>query len=259
MYGSDPQHNWWFEDEVSSFATAFSTRAPGVTISWSPGDNQTPAAAAVIAARAPAWGRLYRITADFHDTGGITALQAHLATAAFFAPLIGANGSYPDLDMLPFGRQASATGPRPNLFSADEQRLVMTLWSIARAPLILGSALPLAADDDLTLSLFNPAVLDVNARSCRNAPTVVLPPPSGPSNVTQLFAWSASAPEGDATILALFNTRDTTANVSAASGVPRGCVTNVWSGAAEGALDDTGVLTRELALHAAGMWRVGAC
>ena len=245
---------------VESFATAFALRAPTVTISWSPGGDQTPAAGALIAAHAPAWGRLYRVTGDFHDTGGSAALAAHLETAAFFAPLIGINGSYPDLDMLPFGQQAGDKGqpPRANLFSADEQRLIMTLWSITRAPLILGAVLPLAADDNLTLSLFNEAVLDVNARSCRNAPTVVLPSP-GSKNVTALYAWTASAPEGDATLLAMFNMQEGAANVSAASGVPGGCVTDVWSGERDGTLDDTGVLTRELPASAAGLWRVGPC
>jgi len=260
MYSSsNPPRRWWFLDDVESFARAFAARAPGVTISWSPGGDMTPAAGAVIAAHAPAWGRLYRITGDFHDSDGVAALQRHLDTVAFFAPLIGVNGSFVDLDMLPFGQQASPAGPRANLFSADEQRLIMTLWAITRAPLILGAVLPPAPGDALTLSLFNAAVLDVNARSCRNFPTVVLPSPGGGSNVTALYAWTAAAPEGDAALLALFNVRDAAANVSAASGVPGGCVRDVWTGAAEGALDETGVLTRELAPHAAGMWRVGAC
>jgi alpha-galactosidase len=253
-------HLWWFESEVEAFARAFSARAPKTTISWSPGGGQTPAAGAVIAAHAPAWGALYRITPDFHDTGGLAALTEHLETAAFFAPLIGANGSFPDLDMLPFGQQAGGAGspPRSNLFTADEQRLIMTLWSIARAPLILGAVLPLAPDDNVTLALFAPAVLDVNARSCRNAPTVVLPSPTS-SNVTALFAWTASAPDGDATLVALFNVRSESSSVSAASGVPRGCVVDVWTGAAEGALDDKGVLTRTVPAGGAGLWRVGAC
>ena len=259
MYGSAPNKYWWWEDDVRSFATAFSSRAPNVTISWSPGDNQTPQGGALIAAHGPAWGTLYRITGDFHDSGGVAALAGHLDTASFFAPLIGVNDTFPDLDMLPFGQQASKFGgPRQNLFSADEQRLIMTLWSIARAPLVLGAVLPLAPNDTTTLPLFRASVLDVNARSCRNAPTVVLPSPSGGSNTTALYAWAASAPEGDAAIVALFNLRDAPANVSAASGFPGGCVTDLWTDAAEGAVDATGVLTRSLAPRAAGLWRVGA-
>ena len=260
--------NWWYLDEVESFATAFSLRAPSVTISWSPGDSQTPAAGAVIAAHAPAWGKLYRITGDFHDYGGVASLQAHLETAAFFSPLIGANGSFPDLDMLPFGQQKAYNSSlssrhsfhsRPNLFTPNEQRLIMNLWGITRSPLILGAVLPLAPDDNLTLSLFNPGVLDVNAHSCRNAPTVVLPAPGStqPNNVTALFAWTASSPDGTATIVALFNLRDQPTNVSAATGVPGGCVTDVWTGARVGVLEASGVLTMELEPISSGMWMVG--
>jgi len=257
-------YTWWYEDEVAEFAAAFASRAPGVEISWSPGGDGrfTPAAGAVLAAQAPAWARMYRVTDDFHDTGGVTTLAHHFDSAAFMAPLIGANGSFPDLDMLPFGLQAGDGGgrppPRANLFSPDEQRLIMTLWAMARAPLVLGAVLPPAADDNLTLSLVsNAAVLDVNARSCRNAPTPVIPV-GYPPNVTALYAWTAAAPDGNAVIVALFNLRDTAANVSAASGVRGGCATNLWTGAAEGTSDPISTaVTRELPPRAAGMWRVG--
>lgn len=59
MYGG-PNHYWWYEPDVRSFATSFASHAPNVTISWSPGDNQTPQGGALIAAHAPAWGSLYR-------------------------------------------------------------------------------------------------------------------------------------------------------------------------------------------------------
>ena len=92
---------WWYEDEVTAFATAFAARAPGVEISWSPGGDGrfTPAAAAVLASHAPAWARQYRVTDDFHDTGGAAELLRHFASAAFLSPMIGVGASYPDLDV----------------------------------------------------------------------------------------------------------------------------------------------------------------
>ena len=262
MFGG-PSHDWWFEDEVNSFATAFAARAPNIDISWSPGNAQSPAGGAYIAAHAPAWGNMYRITNDFHDNEGTDTLLQHLDVAAFFAPLIGVNGSFPDLDMLPFGLQSggeNAAGqrlpPRQNLFTEDEQRLVMTLWAMTRAPLMLGTVLPLPANDTLTLSLVgNAAVLDINARSCRNAPTPVLQT----TNTTALYAWTASAPEGDAIIVALFNMRDQATNVSAATGVPGGCVTNVWTSASDGTLDSSGLITKLIAPRASGLYSVGTC
>jgi alpha-galactosidase len=253
---------WWFEDEVAAFATAFAARAPEVAISWSPGGKGfSTAAAQVLASHAPAWGSMYRVCGDFHDNGGASALFEHFSQAAYMAPWIGVGNSYPDLDMLPFGRQAGPTpSGRVNLFTPDEQRLVMTLWAITRAPLILGAVLPPDANDTLTLSLVsNAAVLDVNENSCGNAPTPPLPRHGG-DNLTALYAWTADAPTADgATFVALFNMQENNATVTAATGGGGQCVTNLWTGAAEGPLDGSGVISRELPTHAAGLWRVAPC
>ena len=48
-------------------------------------------------------------------------------------------GAWPDADMLPLGRLA--LGKRDTKFTPDEQRTLMTLWSIARSPLIMGGDL----------------------------------------------------------------------------------------------------------------------
>lgn len=255
----DSSTRWWYEDEVATFATQFSNFAPGITISWSPGDDMNPAAASVISAKAPAWGRMYRITPDFHDLNGVKGLMQHLETAAFMAPFIGVNDSFPDLDMLPFGLQAGAPDghPRANNYTADEQRLIMTLWAVTRAPLILGAFLPLAADDNLTLSLVsNAAVLDINARSCQNAPTVVYPTTG--TNSTGLYGWTALDGDGGI-VVALFNVRDVAANMSASSGLPLGCVSDVWTGESQETLDKSGLLTRVIAPHASGLFRVAKC
>ena len=135
----------------------------------------------------------------------------------------------------------------------------MTLWAIARAPLILGAALPPVASDELLSVVGNAAVLDVNANSCRNAPTPVLPSARN-RNVTALYAWTADAAAGDATFVALFNVRGEAANVTASTGAGGACLTDLWSGAADGTLDASGVITREIPAFAAGLWRAGgAC
>ncbi len=51
----------------------------------------------------------------------------------------------------------------PNFLSRDEQRTIMTLWAIARCPLMFGGHLP--ASDAWTLSLItNPEVLAIDQR-----------------------------------------------------------------------------------------------
>lgn len=82
-------------------------------------------------------------------------------------------------------------------FSQDEQHTLMTLWSIARSPLIIGGNLP--NNDALTLSLLtNDEVIGVDQASTENR---------------ELFerkgfrAWVADVPGSKDKYLALFNTR----------------------------------------------------
>ena len=105
-------------------------------------------------------------------------------------------GAWPDADMLPLGivKFNKKTGLTP-----DEQYTLMTLWSIARSPLMHGG--DLTQTDDLTLSLLtNDEVIAVDQHS---------------ENNHQLFrtddgmiAWIADAPGTKAKYLAVFNTRD---------------------------------------------------
>jgi len=80
-------------------------------------------------------------------------------------------GCWPDLDMLPLGRIGIRQHPlnspdRACLLTPDEQRTLMTLWCIARAPLFFGGDLP--SIDAFTLSLLtNDEVLAVNQKGRR--------------------------------------------------------------------------------------------
>ena len=66
--------------------------------------------------------------------------------------------------MLPLGHigiRAERGEPRMSLLTHDEQRTLMTLWSIARSPLMFGGHLP--DNDPWTLDLLtNDEVLAVN-------------------------------------------------------------------------------------------------
>ena len=82
---------------------------------------------------------------------------------------MGGAGHWPDADMLPLGYLGPAPGwgkPRQTRFTHDEQRTLMSLWSIFRSPLMLGG--DLTAADGWTISLLtNREVLDVNQHSAR--------------------------------------------------------------------------------------------
>lgn len=85
-----------YDGDVAAFAEAFSTLAPAVTISWSPGDGVSLQNGSYIASFGGAYGVAYRVTADFHDVNGVGRLQQQLDTAVRFAPLIGVNGTFPE-------------------------------------------------------------------------------------------------------------------------------------------------------------------
>ena len=106
-------------------------------------------------------------------------------------------GHWPDADMLPLGYLGPAPGwgqPRVSRLTHDEQRTLMTLWSIFPSPLMVGGDLPKA--DEWTVSLLtNPEVLMVDQHSSGNHPVIV---------TDAMVTWIAHAP-GDAYYLAVFN------------------------------------------------------
>jgi alpha-galactosidase len=93
-------------------------------------------------------------------------LLGQFTTAAKWAPQVEV-GHWPDADMLPIGH----LGPRPGegtnrttKLTKDEQRTMLTLWSIFRSPLMMGGDLP--SNDAWTTSLLtNAEVIAVNQRS----------------------------------------------------------------------------------------------
>jgi hypothetical protein len=96
--------------------------------------------------------------------------------------------------MLPLGM----VGDRPTRFTRDEQITLMSLWAIARSPLMHGG--DMTRTDDFTRSLLtNDEVIAVNQRSVRNRPLF---------NRDELIAWAADVPDSRDRYLALFNARD---------------------------------------------------
>ena len=109
---------------------------------------------------------MWRISNDFWDRW--QALDEQFDLLGQWLPYLG-EGSYPDADMIPIGRLSVRSNsewnqPRATNFTRCEQRFLMSLWAIARSPLILGCDMP--GMDDFTLSLLtNRYVIDVNQSS----------------------------------------------------------------------------------------------
>jgi alpha-galactosidase len=106
---------------------------------------------------------LWRISKDFWDSW--EQLEEQFPLCAQWASITDA-GNFPDADMLQLGKIAKR-GPvgveRFTRFTKDEQITHMTLWSIARSPLMFGGNLP--ENDAFTNSLItNDEIIAVNQK-----------------------------------------------------------------------------------------------
>jgi len=150
------------------------------------------------------YSNLWRITDDFWDKWDL--LKDMFDRCERWYAHVGP-GSWPDCDMLPLGhigiRSVDAGGgDRQTRFTRDEQRTMMSLWSIFRSPLMFGGEL--RDNDDWTNSLLtNREVLAVNQRGQDPRPVTV----GGERRV-----WKSTAPNGGLN-LALFNLGDQAAEV----------------------------------------------
>jgi alpha-galactosidase len=187
-------------DEIHMISAALRKSGRPIVLSLSPGPTSL-AVASDVSQHAQMW----RISADFWDSWKplpdqvftTQSLYGQFATAIGWAPYIGP-GHWPDADMLPIGY----LGPRPGLGSArptclsrDEQRTLLTLWSILRSPLILGGDLP-RSDEWTTSLLTNAEVIAVDQHSIGNRPLLT---------TNGVVIWSAGPPDGKGRYLAIFN------------------------------------------------------
>jgi len=226
------------EREIEGIRRAIDRSGRPIVLSLSPGETALDAADHV--AR---HANLWRISDDFWDNWASLAEQ--------FARLEHWNphrlpGAWPDADMLPLG--VLDLGRRSTRFTPDEQRTVMTLWSIARSPLMFGG--DMTRMDDLTLSLLtNDEVLAVDQRSANNRPIY---------DRGGRIAWTADVPGSPDKYLALFNATESAAPVGvglAAIGIRgRATARDLWAHRELGAQGPE--FSATLPAHGAGLYQV---
>jgi hypothetical protein len=176
------------QNEIEAIRHAIDQTGRPIVLSLSPGETALEAAAHV-----QQHANMWRISDDFWDRW--------LSLREQFVRLEKWNqyrqpGAWPDADMLPLG--IVNLGMRSSRFTPDEQRTLMTLWSIARSPLMHGG--DMTRTDAATLALLtNDEVLSVNQRSTNNRPLF---------DRDGLVAWTAEAEGSSDKYLAVFNTRD---------------------------------------------------
>lgn len=142
---------------------------------------------------------MWRIAEDFWDDW--PSLLHNFDLLNEWSPWIGA-GHWPDADMLPVGHISLNGLPHgPDRFSNltwNEQVTMMTLWSVARSPLMIGGDL-LSSPDSTFLLLTNDEVLYVDQNSKNNRQVIRT------KGENEHVVWMAADSGSSDTFVAMFN------------------------------------------------------
>ncbi|PON40445.1 Glycoside hydrolase [Parasponia andersonii] len=141
VFGDDLDVN-----EISYVSEVLKELDRPILYSLSPGTSVTPAMAKAVNGLV----NMYRITGDDWDTWADVASHFDVTRDFATANMVGVEGllgrSWPDLDMLPLGLltdPGSNEGPhRTCNLNLYEQRTQITLWSMAKSPLMFGGDFP---------------------------------------------------------------------------------------------------------------------
>lgn len=179
------------QPEIEAIRQAIDKTGRRIILSTSPGETAL-AAADHVATHANLW----RTSDDFWDNWKL--LKDQFARARNWAPYAGP-GHWPDHDMLALGAIRMTTPTPGTKFTRDEQITHMTLWSIARSPLIFGGHLP--GNDEWTLSLLtNDEVIAVNQGGVNARQH---------SSSGDAIVWVSEVPDSRDRYVAFFNTSET--------------------------------------------------
>ncbi len=229
--------------EIEAIRKAIDKTGRPIILSTSPGETPVGQGAHVMQ-QANQW----RISDDFWDNW--SALYSQFQRLHDWTPYRGL-GHFPDADMLPLGKveggSPSASG-RATYFTTNEQYTLMSLWAIARSPLIHGG--DMTQMDAFTLSLLtNAEVIAVNQASTHNRQLF---------RTNDLIAWVADDAVSTNKYLALFNATGSSASVPVnltTIGYTNSCsIRRLWDGANLGLF--TGTFSPTLAAHRGQLYRL---
>jgi alpha-galactosidase len=239
-------------DEIHMMSAAIAKSGRAMVLSLSPGPTPIEEAEDV-----KKYAQLWRISDDMWDTWSgpedktfPAGLIRQFERTAQWAPHI-AVSHWADADMLPLGYLGPRPGwgdPRVSRLTADESRTMMTLWSMARSPLVAGTNL--TKMDPATEALYtNPEVIAVDQHSRENREH---------SRTGSLVVWTARPEEGTGQYVAIFNLADKAQDVTSSwkeLGLPEGnhAVRDLW---ARKDLGSATSLKTSLAAHATMLYRV---
>jgi alpha-galactosidase len=229
--------------EIEAIRKAIDKSGRAIILSTSPGETPVVTGSHVMQ-QANQW----RISDDFWDNW--SALYAQFQRLHNWTPYRGA-GHFPDADMLPLGKLSggsnTATGRATN-FTTNEQYTLMSLWAIARSPLIHGG--DMTQMDSATLALLtNDEVIAVNQQSLHNRQLF---------RTSDRIAWTADVEGSSDKYLAVFNATGSSTSVPvtlAAMGFTGACsIRSLWDKTDLGTF--SGTFSPTLASHRGTLYRI---
>jgi alpha-galactosidase len=173
-------------DEIRMIRKAIDKTGRPIVLSLSPGPTSLDNAAEV-----GQLAQMWRMSDDIWDfwinpKPWPRSVLSQFATTAAWAQYT-RPGNWPDADMLPLGELRPVPGdgqPRTTRLTPTEQQTMLTLWSMARSPLILGANLTLL--DEATLKLLtNRDVLRIDQTATRSGQVM---------RNGDIIAWTADLP-----------------------------------------------------------------
>lgn len=228
---SRPYH----QAEIEAIRKAIDKTKRKIVFSTSPGETPLSAGPHV-----QEHANMWRISDDFWDDW--KALLEQFKRLNDWTPYR-KPGAFPDADMLPLGTVGLG---RKSRFTPDEGRTLITLWSIARSPLIDGS--DLTKLDDGTLSLLtNPEVIAVDQASEGNRQLF---------RTAMAVAWVGTVRRSKDFYLAVFNLGGQRSKIAvdlASLGLEEPRARDLWERRDLGRVKD---FAPELPTHGAGLYRL---
>lgn len=243
------------DQEIEGWARAIARSGRDITLSLSPGTGLSTARVPDLRAHAQMW----RVSDDLWDRWDDVCAQFN--RLARWAPHQ-RPGGWADADMLPLGHigiRAERGEDRQSRLTLDEQRTMLTLWVMARSPLMVGGDLPTSSQATIDL-LVTPAVGQVLRTSTHGQEALREPLPATPgqgASAGELIIWTARGSDDDAKALryaAVFSTAATAVRVRVPlsslveSGAGTRSVRDLWDPLAEIALD-AGELILDIPAH----------
>jgi hypothetical protein len=230
--------------DIEAYSLAILRSGRDIELSLSPGRDVATTHLEHLRTHATMW----RVCDDLWDRW--EDVEANFARLARWAPHASPAG-WPDADMLPLGHigiRAERGEDRHSLLTAAEQRTLITLWVMARSPLMMGGDLPTSSPETIAL-LTNDDVLEVLRHSSGNREVM---------REASLVLWAAESTKSPSRYAAAFHLGDEDTVVDVQLGnlgaAPGSRITDLWTGKQ---IDADGAWLRlDVERHGARMLRI---